>query len=186
MFFAHRFEGQISISQRGALNDDCMATSPEIQVDPGKWSPSKNGAWKMGNFTFWNGSCLWGPGNSAGDLFGMVIRDPFKGCWWPPTGGWKGHIESPGICSFSGRRPGARGWILMKNHDLCAASRLKNHSFYARIIELLRWHGAVMIPNTVGFKPKTSQHPKAYKLTTEKVAWQAFAFTSAKSSKKKT
>ena len=29
-----------------------------------------------------------------------------------------------------------------------------------------------MIPNTVGFKPKTSQHPKAYKLTTEKVAGQ--------------
>ena len=26
------------------------------------------------------------------DLFGMVsLRDPFKGCWWPPTRGWKGH-----------------------------------------------------------------------------------------------
>ena len=21
----------------------------------------------------------------------MVIRDPFKGCWWPPNTGWKGH-----------------------------------------------------------------------------------------------
>ena len=28
------------------------------------------------------------------DLFGIVICDPFKGCWWPPTKGSKGHIES--------------------------------------------------------------------------------------------
>ena len=37
------------------------------------------------------------------DLFGMVsLRDPFKGCWWPPTRGWKGHggLESPGIQFF--------------------------------------------------------------------------------------
>ena len=37
------------------------------------------------------------PGNSAGALFGMVIRNPFKGCWWPPTGGFKGHFESLGL-----------------------------------------------------------------------------------------
>ena len=29
------------------------------------------------------------PGNF--DLFGMVIRDPLNGCWWPPTGESKGH-----------------------------------------------------------------------------------------------
>ena len=29
------------------------------------------------------------------DLFGMV-KWPFEGVKWPPTGGWKGHFESPG------------------------------------------------------------------------------------------
>ena len=26
-----------------------------------------------------------------------LLSNPFKGKWWPPTGIWKGHIESPGI-----------------------------------------------------------------------------------------
>ena len=38
----------------------------------------------------------WGPGDSSRDLFGMV-KWPFQGVKWPPTRGWKGHFESPGI-----------------------------------------------------------------------------------------
>ena len=30
------------------------------------------------------------------DLFGMV-KWPFQGVKWPPTRGWKGHFESPGM-----------------------------------------------------------------------------------------
>ena len=36
------------------------------------------------------------PGNSAGDLFGVMICDTFNGCWWPPNTGSKGHFEPPG------------------------------------------------------------------------------------------
>ena len=28
--------------------------------------------------------------------FWVWLSDPFKGCWWPPTMGWKGHFQSPG------------------------------------------------------------------------------------------
>ena len=31
------------------------------------------------------------------DLFGMV-KWPFQMVKWPPTRGWKGHFESPGMC----------------------------------------------------------------------------------------
>ena len=30
-------------------------------------------------------------------FLGWWKRDPFKGCWWPPTRGSKGHFESPGV-----------------------------------------------------------------------------------------
>ena len=33
------------------------------------------------------------------DLFGRV-KWPFQGVKWPPTRGWKGHFESPGVCVF--------------------------------------------------------------------------------------
>ena len=33
------------------------------------------------------------------DLFGMV-KWPFQMVKWPPTRGWKGHIESPGMEDF--------------------------------------------------------------------------------------
>ncbi len=35
------------------------------------------------------------PGNSAGDLFG-IVKWPFQGDKWPPTRRSKGHFESPG------------------------------------------------------------------------------------------
>ena len=34
------------------------------------------------------------------DLIGMV-KWPFQGVKWPPTRGWKGHFESPGIYCFT-------------------------------------------------------------------------------------
>ena len=34
-------------------------------------------------------------------LFGMV-KWPFQGVQWPPTRGWKGHFESPGLGFFCG------------------------------------------------------------------------------------
>ena len=45
-----------------------------------------------------------GPGKSAGDLFGMVICEPFKcDVKWPPTGGWKGHgLNHLGHVNLSG------------------------------------------------------------------------------------
>ncbi len=30
-------------------------------------------------------------------FWGWWKRDPFKGCWWPPTRGSNGHFESPGV-----------------------------------------------------------------------------------------
>ena len=33
------------------------------------------------------------------DLFG-IVKWPFSLVKWPPTRGWKGHFESPGMCLF--------------------------------------------------------------------------------------
>ena len=50
-FFCVSFRGTDIHQPTGALNDDCMATSPEIQVDPGR-CPSKTvlGRWEISLF----------------------------------------------------------------------------------------------------------------------------------------
>ena len=69
-----------------------------------KTNMSPENWWLEDEMSFWDGPFLGDmfifggvPGNSAGDLFGLVIRDPFNGDSWPPTRGiQRSGIESPG------------------------------------------------------------------------------------------
>ena len=60
---------------------------------------------------FWI-SMLWFSGGFPKDLFGCVIRDPFRGCWWPPFGWWKGHLEEAGRRTFSPKIPWFSHFVL--------------------------------------------------------------------------
>ena len=105
----HRRDVESSVQEKRLYWRDLeeKVTLPKFNIAPGSdqqnspfwWNLQGNIGIFMGYVSLQEGKGFLPPGNSAGDLFGMVSsRDPWKGESWPPTKRIKrSRIESPGI-----------------------------------------------------------------------------------------